>query len=78
MFVMSDENEWGNNEFEPQYEDPEWSDYRTLDQDPKPEVSLELKDYVALFIASLQTIFLPLIILIIVMVAISFIFTFWL
>ncbi len=73
---MSDDNEWNNEDFQPQYEDPQWSDYRTHNDESDPSVALEFKDYIALFIASLQTIFLPLIILMIVMVSISLIFTF--
>lgn len=74
---MSDENEWSDDDFQPQYEDPQWSDYRTHDEESDISISLDLKDYIALFIASLQTIFLPLILLLLVMVTISFIFTFF-
>ncbi len=51
----------------------DWLDYATTEEDQALR-PLEGKDYIALFIASLQTIFLPLIILIIVLVA----FNFWL
>jgi len=43
-----------------------------LDRVAKASVSLERKDYLALAIASLETIFLPLLILVIVLLAILF------
>ncbi len=51
----------------------DWLEYATTEEDQALR-PLEGKDYIALFIASLQTIFLPLIILIIVLIA----FNFWL
>ena len=48
----------------------DWLDYAQAEQQAvRP---LDGKDYVALFIASLQTIFLPLIVLIIVLLAFNF------
>jgi hypothetical protein len=56
----------------PEEEEIDWLDYaQAEEQAVRP---LDGKDYVALFIASLQTIFLPLIVLIIVLLA----FNFWL
>ncbi|MGD9396483.1 MAG: hypothetical protein PVJ05_08660 [Candidatus Thorarchaeota archaeon] len=56
----------------PEEEEIDWLEYaQAEEQAVRP---LDGKDYVALFIASLQTIFLPLIILIIVLLA----FNFWL
>jgi hypothetical protein len=56
----------------PEEEEIDWLEYaQAEEQAVRP---LDSKDYVALFIASLQTIFLPLIVLIIVLLA----FNFWL
>ncbi len=53
-------------------EEIDWLDYAQVEEDAlRP---LDGKDYVALFIASIQTIFLPLIVLIFVLIA----FNFWL
>ena len=52
----------------------DWKDYVFQDDDTHPLRPLDATDYLALFIASLQTIFLPLIILIIVLLAFGFIF----
>lgn len=54
----------------PEEEEIDWLDYaQAEEQAVRP---LDGKDYVALFIASLQTIFLPLIVLIIVLLAFNF------
>lgn len=54
----------------PEEEEIDWLDYaQAEEQAVRP---LDGKDYVALFIASLQTIFLPLIVLIIVLIAFNF------
>ena len=52
-------------------EDPQWDDYQVYLEEKQETVKLEGKDYIALFVASLQTIFLPLIIMIIVFFAIG-------
>ncbi|MFW9848776.1 MAG: hypothetical protein ACFFF4_06530 [Candidatus Thorarchaeota archaeon] len=61
-----DENESDRqNEFD---DEKAWRDYRIRVEDEKIKaVHLDGKDYLALFVASLQTIFLPLIILIVVL-----------
>jgi hypothetical protein len=61
---MAPENE-NSNEPEPASDDEEvdWSQYVYKEQQEAAQVSLDAKDYVALFIASLETIFLPLVIL---------------
>ncbi|MGY5865285.1 MAG: hypothetical protein RTV41_11840 [Candidatus Thorarchaeota archaeon] len=65
-----------NTEFEDdneqQEEEIDWLDY-TSQQEEQALRSLDRKDYVAIFIASLQTVFLPVVILVIVLVAINFI-----
>jgi hypothetical protein len=55
-------------------EEYDWSHYG--DHDAKKLPPLEGKDYLAIFIASLQTIFLPLIILIFILLGISLGITF--
>jgi hypothetical protein len=57
-------------------EDVDWSEYEDDTRDN--EVHLDTVDYVALFIAALQTIFLPLVILIIFLVGLVFVFTIFL
>lgn len=57
-------------------EDVDWSEYEDNTRDN--EVHLDTVDYVALFIAALQTIFLPLVILIIFLVGLVFVFTIFL
>ncbi len=65
-----------NTEYEDNNEQPEeekeidWLDYASQEEGTALR-PLDRKDYLALFIASIQTIFLPLMILIIVLVAIS-------
>ncbi|MFX1560827.1 MAG: hypothetical protein ACFFBL_09580 [Promethearchaeota archaeon] len=54
-------------------DEPEWDEYRAYFEMPQRQVKLEGKDYIALFIASLETIFLPFIIMIIVFFAIGLI-----
>jgi hypothetical protein len=73
---MTTENEDSPSEMEFEEEsEVDWKDYVFQDDDTHPIRPLDATDYVALFIASLQTIFLPLIILIIVLLAFGFIFT---
>jgi hypothetical protein len=51
-------------------EEIDWLQYsQTEEQAIRP---LDAKDYVALFVASIQTIFLPLVILVIVLLAVNF------
>jgi hypothetical protein len=57
-------------------EDVDWSEYEDDTRDN--DVHLDTVDYVALFIAALQTIFLPLVILIIFLVGLVFVFTIFL
>ena len=52
-------------------DDPEWDEYRAYVEQTQVKVKLDVKDYIALFIASLETIFLPLIIMMLVFFAIS-------
>jgi hypothetical protein len=54
-------------------DEPEWDEYREYLEVTDEQVKLEGKDYIALFIASLQTIFLPIIIMMIVFFAIGMI-----
>ncbi|MDF1539893.1 MAG: hypothetical protein P1Q69_13425 [Candidatus Thorarchaeota archaeon] len=61
---MSDNYE--ERDSESSYEEVDWTDYRSVEEEQDKDVSLEWRDYVALFIAALQTIFLPLIVLAIV------------
>ncbi|MFW9808675.1 MAG: hypothetical protein ACFFE6_04750 [Candidatus Thorarchaeota archaeon] len=55
-------------------QDPEEYDWRSYGEHEETTVSLQGKDYLAIFLASLQTIFLPLIILIIVLFSFGLIF----
>jgi hypothetical protein len=59
-------------ENEEQKEQLDWSKYG--DHDASRHPSLDATDYVALFIASIQSIFLPLVILAAVLVSIGFLF----
>jgi hypothetical protein len=65
---MSDEYEDHRDE---QEEEIDWLEYASQQEDAALR-SLDGKDYAALFIASLQTIFLPLIVLIILLVSVNF------
>ncbi len=67
---MSDFHEEQSRERE-EMDDPEWDEYRAYMEETQVRVKLDGKDYIALFIASLETIFLPLIIMMIVFFAIS-------
>jgi hypothetical protein len=53
----------------------DWKEYVFQEEDIDAIRPLDATDYVALFIASLQTIFLPLVILMIVLFAFSLMFT---
>jgi hypothetical protein len=59
-------------QYRPEEEEIDWMEY--AQQEEQALRPLDGKDYIALFVASLQTIFLPLIILVIVLIA----FNFWL
>jgi hypothetical protein len=65
-----EENQMDN---EDQKEEIDWSMYG--DHESSRHAALDRTDYVALFIASLQSIFLPLIILAIVLISIGFLFS---
>ncbi|NWF95576.1 MAG: hypothetical protein HXY34_05500 [Candidatus Thorarchaeota archaeon] len=67
------ENEDGDHTIE---ERTDWDEYVHIPENRQESVSLELKDYVALFIAALQTVFLPLVILSVLLVAAALAFTF--
>jgi hypothetical protein len=67
---MSDYNEESSHERE-RKEDPDWDEYRVYLEETQERTKLDGKDYIALFIASLETIFLPFIIMILVFVAIG-------
>jgi hypothetical protein len=60
--------------FREEQDNIDWNDFRYRDDIPRPAVSLEFKDYIALTIAALQTIFLPLVVLGIVFFAFGLIF----
>ncbi|MGD2073214.1 MAG: hypothetical protein PVG65_06980 [Candidatus Thorarchaeota archaeon] len=55
--------------------DVDWKQHLYQEDKTQQIRPLDATDYVALFIASLQTIFLPIVILIVVLVAFAFIFT---
>ena len=65
---MSDNYEGPSRE---EKDDPEWDEYRTYLEETQESTKLDAKDYIALFVASLQTIFLPLVIMMVVFVAIA-------
>lgn len=52
-----------------------WEDIVFHEPQQEPSHSLDMTDYLALFIASLQTIFLPVVVLIVVFLVIGFGFT---
>ena len=54
----------------------DWGEYVYLQEQERSQISLDASDYVALFVASLTTIFLPIVILMIILVAIALAFTF--
>ena len=56
---------------QPEEEDIDWLKY-AQGEEQQALRPLDGKDYIALFIASIQTIFLPLVILVIVFIAVSF------
>ena len=54
----------------------DWDEYVYLQEQERSQVSLDTNDYVALFVAALTTIFFPLVILMIILVAIALAFRF--
>ena len=54
----------------------DWDEYVYLQEQERSHVSLDANDYVALFVASLTTIFLPIVILMIILVAVALAFRF--
>ncbi len=52
----------------------DWSEYVPAEDEEDTGLELSATDYVALFIAALETVFLPLVILAVVLVALAFIF----
>ncbi len=69
MNVDFEEN--GDNYEESEEEKVDWMDY-AYQQEEEPLPLLDRTDYLALFIASLQTILLPVVILIAILVAVNF------
>ena len=67
---MSDFHEEQSRERE-EMDGPEWDEYRAYMEETQVRLKLDRKDYIALFIASLETIFLPLIIMMIVFFVMS-------
>ncbi len=55
--------------------DIDWTDYAYLEEGKDRPVHLDMTDYAALFIASLQTIFLPLVVLGVFLFILSIFFT---
>ena len=55
-------------------DDIDWSEYEYADDDDDSDLELSLSDYVALFIAALETIFFPLVVLGVFLVALAFLF----
>ncbi|MGQ4911518.1 MAG: hypothetical protein ACP6KW_05055 [Candidatus Thorarchaeota archaeon] len=72
---MSEDSD--NQHVEPRYvgDDPDY-DWREYGLHESQAQSLEAKDYVALFIAAIQTVFLPLLILMLAMLGIGFFWVF--
>lgn len=54
----------------------DWDEYVYLQEQERSQVSLDAKDLVALFVASLTTIFLPIVILMVILVVIALLFGF--
>ncbi len=57
------------------HDEPDWDDYPQF-EDEEESVSLDATDYIALFIAALQTIFLPLVILMVFLLTVGLILTY--
>lgn len=69
--MNTDFEENDNRNEQSEEKDIDWLDYASQ-REEEAHRTLDRKDYIALFVASLQTIFLPLIILIIVLLAVNF------
>lgn len=54
----------------------DWDEYVYLQEQERSQVSLDAKDLVALFVASLTTIFLPIVILMVLLLVIALAFSF--
>ncbi len=54
----------------------DWDEYVYLQEQERSQVSLDAKDLVALFVAALTTIFLPIVILMVILVVIALLFGF--
>ncbi|MHA1906380.1 MAG: hypothetical protein ACW98Y_03720 [Candidatus Thorarchaeota archaeon] len=75
---MSDNYDDNRSDGQKKFDDEKaWRDYRIRIEDEKRKaIRLEGSDYIALFIAALETIFLPLVILMIVLFGFAMILTF--
>lgn len=73
---MSDNDDVPNADFGPNPEGPDWDNYRVINQEADATMTLDARDYLALFVASLQTIFLPIILLLFIMVVLAMIINF--
>lgn len=73
---MSDNNDEPNADLGPNPQGPDWDNYRVINEEADATPPLEARDILALFIASLQTIFLPIILLLFVMVVLALIINF--
>jgi hypothetical protein len=73
---MSDNDDEPNADFGPSPEVPDWDNYRVVNEEADATPPLQASDYLALFVASLQTIFLPIILLLFVMVVLAMIINF--
>ncbi len=54
----------------------DWDEYVYLQEQERSQVSLDAKDLVALFVASLTTIFFPIVILMVILMVIALLFGF--
>ncbi len=70
---MSDNDDASNADFGPNPEGPDWDNYRVINEGADATPPLDARDYLALSVAALQTIFLPIILLLFVMVVLAMI-----
>jgi len=70
-----DHDEEDNISLEPRRE-VDWDEYVYLQEQERSQASLDATDFVALFVASLTTIFLPIVILMVILVVIALLFGF--
>ncbi len=73
---MSDNDNEPNADIGPNPEGPDWDNYRVVNEEVDATPPLEARDYLALFVASLQTIFLPIILLLFIMAVLAMIINF--